>query len=185
MAKAPKRAFVCNECGADYPRWQGQCSACHAWNTITEMRIAASPQVARNERLSGYAGNAGVSKVQKLSDISLEALPRFSTGFKEFDRVLGGGVVPGSAILIGGNPGAGKSTLLLQTLCKLAEKYEIPTAQTVAIGDGANDLPMIKAAGLGIAYHAKPKVNEQAEVTIRHADLMGVFCILSGSMNQK
>ena len=82
----------------------GQCSACHAWNTITEMRIAASPQVARNERLSGYAGNAGVSKVQKLSDISLEALPRFSTGFKEFDRVLGGGVVPGSAILIGGNP---------------------------------------------------------------------------------
>ncbi|SQC39411.1 phosphoserine phosphatase [Klebsiella pneumoniae] len=70
-------------------------------------------------------------------------------------------------------------------LRKLAEKYEIPTAQTVAIGDGANDLPMIKAAGLGIAYHAKPKVNEQAEVTIRHADLMGVFCILSGSMNQK
>ncbi|EPZ8968723.1 DNA repair protein RadA [Enterobacter hormaechei] len=125
MAKAPKRAFVCNECGADYPRWQGQCSACHAWNTITEVRgVAASPSVARNERLSGYAGNAGVSKVQKLSDISLEALPRFSTGFKEFDRVLGGGVVPGSAILIGGNPGAGKSTLLLQTLCKLAEQMK-------------------------------------------------------------
>ena len=55
--------------------------------------------MARNERLSGYAGNAGVAKVQKLSDISLEELPRFSTGFKEFDRVLGGGVVPGSAIL--------------------------------------------------------------------------------------
>jgi hypothetical protein len=52
VAKAPKRAFVCNECGADYPRWQGQCSACHAWNTITEMRIAASPQVAKT-RLSG------------------------------------------------------------------------------------------------------------------------------------
>jgi len=125
VAKAPKRAFVCNECGADYPRWQGQCSACHAWNTITEVRgVAASPSVARNERLSGYAGNAGVSKVQKLSDISLEELPRFSTGFKEFDRVLGGGVVPGSAILIGGNPGAGKSTLLLQTLCKLAEQMK-------------------------------------------------------------
>lgn len=109
MAKAPKRAFVCNECGADYPRWQGQCSACHAWNTITEVRLAASPTVARNERLSGYAGSAGVAKVQKLSDISLEELPRFSTGFKEFDRVLGGGVVPGSAILIGGNPGAGET----------------------------------------------------------------------------
>ncbi|MGE6887273.1 DNA repair protein RadA, partial [Serratia bockelmannii] len=110
MAKAAKRAFVCNECGADYPRWQGQCSACHAWNTITEVRLAASPAAARNDRLSGYAGDAGVSKVQKLSEISLEALPRFTTGFLEFDRVLGGGVVPGSAILIGGNPGAGKST---------------------------------------------------------------------------
>ncbi len=60
-------------------------------------------------------------RCRSCQDISLEALPRFSTGFKEFDRVLGGGVVPGSAILIGGNPGAGKSTLLLQTLCKLAE----------------------------------------------------------------
>ncbi|MCY3187671.1 phosphoserine phosphatase, partial [Acinetobacter baumannii] len=64
-------------------------------------------------------------------------------------------------------------------------KYEIPTAQPVAIGDGANDLPMIKAAGLGIAYHAKPTVTEQAEVTPRHADLMRVFCLLSGSMNPK
>lgn len=63
-------------------------------NTITEVRLAASPTVARNERLSGYAGSAGVSKVQKLSDISLEELPRFSTGFKEFDRVLGGGWYP-------------------------------------------------------------------------------------------
>ena len=60
-----------------------------------------------------------------------------------------------------------------KTLTRLAQEYEIPLAQTVAIGDGANDLPMIKAAGLGIAYHAKPKVNEKTEVTIRHADLMG------------
>lgn len=124
MAKAAKRAFVCNECGADYPRWQGQCSACHAWNTITEVRLVATPS-ARNDRFSGFAGDAkGISRVQKLSEISLEALPRFSTGFKEFDRVLGGGVVPGSAILIGGNPGAGKSTLLLQTMCRLATEMK-------------------------------------------------------------
>ena len=71
------------------------------------------------------------------------------------------------------------------TLRRLADEHQIPGAQTVAIGDGANDLPMIKAAGLGIAYHAKPKVNEQTEVTIRHADLMGVFCIMSGSLNQE
>lgn len=123
MAKAAKRAFVCNECGADYPRWQGQCTACHAWNTITEVRLAAASS-SRNERFSGYAGNTEISKVQKLSDISLEELPRFSTGFKEFDRVLGGGVVPGSAILIGGNPGAGKSTLLLQTMCQLSTQMK-------------------------------------------------------------
>ncbi|MCT4709696.1 MAG: phosphoserine phosphatase [Ewingella sp.] len=72
-----------------------------------------------------------------------------------------------------------------ETLKRLANKYEIPAEQTVAIGDGANDLPMIQAAGLGIAYHAKPKVNEKTEVTIRHADLMGVFCILSGSLIQE
>lgn len=125
MAKAVKRAFVCNECGADYPRWQGQCSACQAWNSISEVRLAAAPAAGRSARLSGYAGDAGsLSKVQKLSEISLEALPRFSTGFTEFDRVLGGGVVPGSAILIGGNPGAGKSTLLLQTLCRLSQQMK-------------------------------------------------------------
>ena len=123
MAKSVKRAYVCNECGADYPRWQGQCSECHAWNCITEVRLAsASPN--RNDRFTGYAGDISIAKIQKLADISLEELPRFSTGFSEFDRVLGGGVVPGSAILIGGNPGAGKSTLLLQTLCKLSQNMK-------------------------------------------------------------
>lgn len=72
-----------------------------------------------------------------------------------------------------------------QTLKRLATKYEVPLEQTVAIGDGANDLPMIQAAGLGIAFHAKPTVNEKTEVTIRHADLMGLFCILSGSLIQE
>ncbi|MTD41107.1 phosphoserine phosphatase [Erwinia sp. CPCC 100877] len=71
------------------------------------------------------------------------------------------------------------------TLTRLAERYNIAPEQTVAIGDGANDLPMLKRAALGIAYHAKPKVNEKAEVTIRHASLMGVFCILSGSLKQE
>lgn len=123
MAKAIKRAFVCNECGADYPRWQGQCIACHTWNTITEVRLAAS-STSRVERLNVYAGSATGNQVQKLSAISLEASPRFSTDFKEFNRVLGGGVVPGSAILIGGNPGAGKSTLLLQTMCRISSQMK-------------------------------------------------------------
>lgn len=117
MAKV-KTAYVCNDCGAEYARWQGQCSACHAWNTITEVRIASINS--KNDRFNGYAGASG-SKVQKLSEISLSELPRFSSGFNELDRVLGGGIVPGSAILIGGHPGAGKSTLLLQVMCGLAQ----------------------------------------------------------------
>ncbi|MGL4860807.1 MAG: DNA repair protein RadA [Enterobacteriaceae bacterium] len=124
MAKPAKRAFVCNECGADYPRWQGQCSACQAWNSITEVRLAPAAN-ARSDRFAGYAGEkGGSSQVQKLADISLAELPRFSAGFRELDRVLGGGVVPGSAILIGGHPGAGKSTLLLQTMCLLAREMK-------------------------------------------------------------
>src|SRR5690554_16497 len=120
MAKAKqKTAFVCTECGADYPRWAGQCSACGSWNTISEVRLGSSP--ARQHVRSGFAGQTE-AKVQLLSEVDLQQVPRFSSGFNEFDRVLGGGIVPGSAILIGGSPGAGKSTLLLQTMCLLAEK---------------------------------------------------------------
>ena len=119
MAKAPKTAYVCNDCGAEFSRWQGQCSACKAWNTISEVRLISASKP-KNDRFSGYAGETQ-AKIQTLSEISLQQTPRFSSGFNELDRVLGGGIVPGSAILIGGHPGAGKSTLLLQVMCGLAE----------------------------------------------------------------
>ena len=119
MAKA-KTAYVCNDCGAEYSRWQGQCSACKAWNTISEVRLVSTP-TNKADRFSGYAGETR-AKIQTLDQISLQETPRFSSGFKELDRVLGGGVVPGSAILIGGHPGAGKSTLLLQVMCDLSQK---------------------------------------------------------------
>ena len=120
MAKAPKTAYVCNDCGAEFSRWQGQCSACKAWNTISEVRLISASNPAKNDRFSGYAGETR-AKIQTLSEISLQETPRFTSGFKELDRVLGGGIVPGSAILIGGHPGAGKSTLLLQVMCGLAK----------------------------------------------------------------
>ena len=120
MAKAPKTAYVCNDCGAEFSRWQGQCSACKAWNTISEVRLISASNSTRNDRFSGYAGETR-AKIQTLSEISLQETPRFTSGFKELDRVLGGGIVPGSAILIGGHPGAGKSTLLLQVMCGLAK----------------------------------------------------------------
>ena len=120
MAKAPKTAYVCNDCGAEFSRWQGQCSACKAWNTISEVRLISASNSTKNARFSGYAGETR-AKIQTLSEISLQETPRFTSGFKELDRVLGGGIVPGSAILIGGHPGAGKSTLLLQVMCGLAK----------------------------------------------------------------
>lgn len=120
MAKVPKTAYVCNDCGAEFSRWQGQCSACKAWNTISEVRLISASNSIKNDRFSGYAGETR-AKIQTLSEISLQETPRFTSGFKELDRVLGGGIVPGSAILIGGHPGAGKSTLLLQVMCGLAK----------------------------------------------------------------
>ena len=120
MAKAPKTAYVCNDCGEEFSRWQGQCSACKAWNTISEVRLISASNSTKNDRFSGYAGETR-AKIQTLSEISLQETPRFTSGFKELDRVLGGGIVPGSAILIGGHPGAGKSTLLLQVMCGLAK----------------------------------------------------------------
>ncbi|NWO04011.1 MAG: DNA repair protein RadA [Idiomarinaceae bacterium] len=119
MAKA-KSAYVCNDCGADFPRWLGQCPECKAWNTLTEIRLTSKTTSTSSER-RGFSGITE-GRVQTLNEVDLQEVPRFSSGFQEFDRVLGGGVVPGSAILIGGSPGAGKSTLLLQALCKLAER---------------------------------------------------------------
>ncbi|HSG51712.1 MAG TPA: ATPase domain-containing protein, partial [Rheinheimera sp.] len=100
-------------------RWQGQCTECGAWNTVSEVRLAST--ASKNARFEGYAG-AAVAKVMRLDEVDLRDVPRFSSGFAEFDRVLGGGIVPGSAILIGGHPGAGKSTLLLQIMCGLAQQ---------------------------------------------------------------
>ena len=117
MAKA-KIAFVCSDCGADYAKWQGQCSACNAWNTLVQFNPGPAAESGRAARGQGYAG--AQSEVTQLADIDLAELPRFASGIAELDRVLGGGLVPGSVVLVGGNPGAGKSTLLLQVMCLLA-----------------------------------------------------------------
>jgi len=121
MAKI-KSVYVCNDCGSEHARWQGQCGACKEWNTITEMRLDTPKDTKANERSDRFSGYAGATdnSLQTLDQISLTALPRIASGYQEFDRVLGGGIVPGSAILIGGSPGAGKSTLLLQVMCRLA-----------------------------------------------------------------
>lgn len=121
MAKT-KVAYVCSDCGADFPKWQGRCDACGAWNTLSEFRTGSPVSGGAKPKSGQFAGYAGsLSDVKTLSEIDLSEMPRMGTGVEELDRVLGGGLVPGSAILIGGHPGAGKSTLLLQVLCRLAQ----------------------------------------------------------------
>ena len=117
MAKA-KSVYTCTECGAQLAKWQGQCPDCGAWNTMVET-IAAPAAAERKGRFAGYAGTAGTVETQSLLAVNPEEVNRLPTGSSEFDRVLGGGLVPGSVVLLGGDPGIGKSTLLLQTLATL------------------------------------------------------------------
>lgn len=112
MAKA-KTVYVCGDCGSEHAKWQGQCNDCRAWNTLSSLAISAAPV------RGGFSGQ--IEPPKKLSDVSAVEQPRTMTGIGELDRVLGGGLVAGSAILISGNPGAGKSTLLIQVMCMLAE----------------------------------------------------------------
>ena len=123
MAKA-KLAYVCSECGSDHTKWQGQCGACKAWNTLQEFKISTSKSASVREGYAGAAGS-GINKIVKLNEVSLADLPRIGSGMAEFDRVLGGGLVPGSVTLVGGHPGAGKSTLLLQIMCYLAKEMSV------------------------------------------------------------
>ena len=114
MAKTKlKVAYVCTECGADHPKWQGQCAVCGEWNVLSRVNI--DPGVSLVE---GFAGET--SEMTKLNEVKSEELARMPTGIGELDRVFGGGFVPGSVVLMGGDPGAGKSTLLLQVSTKLA-----------------------------------------------------------------
>ncbi|OUS26745.1 DNA repair protein RadA [Gammaproteobacteria bacterium 45_16_T64] len=116
MAKAKTR-YVCTDCGSDFPKWAGQCGDCGVWNTLTEFAPDKGGPAAR--RGSGYAGES--KTVTTMSEVSIEDSARTGTGLAELDRVLGGGLVDGSVVLIGGDPGIGKSTILLQTMTFLGE----------------------------------------------------------------
>jgi DNA repair protein RadA/Sms len=143
MAKA-KTIFVCSECGGYATKWQGQCAHCNAWNTLVESVERAAP--ASTHR---FAALAQTSQVQPLSQVEAQELRRLATGISEFDRVLGGGLVPGGVVLIGGDPGIGKSTLLLQTLCRVG------AAHSTLYVSGEESLQQIalRARRLGLESH--------------------------------
>ena len=118
MAKS-KTVYVCSECGMDSPKWVGKCPSCGAWNTMKEMTIRpeSSSQMGSREARHALVGSASHSpRPIRLAEVSAEEEPRILTMDVELNRVLGGGIVPGSMTLIGGEPGIGKSTLLLQTI---------------------------------------------------------------------
>ncbi|MDY6032715.1 MAG: DNA repair protein RadA [Alloprevotella sp.] len=122
MAKE-KTAYVCSACGYDTPKWVGRCPSCGEWNTLTEVRLGPAPSPAAGRAVQAVAGLVrSMPAPVALRDVPAEAEPRCLTGDGELDRVLGGGIVPGSLILLGGEPGIGKSTLLLQTVLRLDDR---------------------------------------------------------------
>ncbi|WP_288392650.1 DNA repair protein RadA [uncultured Herbaspirillum sp.] len=121
MAKV-KTNYTCTECGGISNKWAGQCPACGQWNTLVETLVEAS---GGNRYSSGPQSLAQTAPVLSLADIEAIDVPRFGTGIEEFDRVLGGGLVPGGVALIGGDPGIGKSTLLLQALANISKLKKV------------------------------------------------------------
>ena len=115
---AVKTIYLCQQCGASSPKWAGQCPACDAWNTLVE--TVAAPRPTGGRAPSAARAMAGVAAVSPITSFTSAEAARLTSGIGEVDRVLGGGFVPGSIILIGGDPGIGKSTLLLQLAARLA-----------------------------------------------------------------
>ena len=137
MAKSTTR-YVCQECGGVHAKWAGKCDACGAWNTLVEEVVETAPKAMKpgGGRKIDFVGLDGAS----------QNTPRKAAGIGEFDRVLGGGLVPGSATLIGGDPGIGKSTLLLQVVARLAQ-----TARCAYVsGEEAVDQVRLRAQRLGV-----------------------------------
>src|SRR5687768_3815287 len=142
----PKTVFVCQECGAQSPKWLGRCPDCGAWNSLVEERpLPEGAAAASGEKRYALAATGGPQLYAEIDAVMAE---RVSTGIGEFDRVLGGGVVPGSLVLIGGEPGIGKSTLLLQAAAHFAQ-----TVGPVLYSSGEESEHQIKSRGerLGIA----------------------------------
>src|SRR5690349_7865881 len=149
MAKA-KTAYVCTDCGAEHSKWQGQCVECGVWNTLSEVVLApaSTAKASVGAQRSSYAGNAaGSAKVTPLTAVALTTEARTHTGIGELDRVLGGGLVQGSVVLIGGDPGIGKSTLLLQVLGTLG--LQLPSVYVT--GEESLSQVAARAQRLGLA----------------------------------
>ena len=141
----PKTEYRCSECGGKSTKWAGQCPDCGAWNSLVEV-VAVAARPAPNPRFAGYAGG-GANAVTNLAAVEPGNELRHSLGLPELDRVLGGGLVEGSVILLGGDPGIGKSTLLLQTLCVIGERL----SSLYVTGEESPEQVALRAQRLGLS----------------------------------
>ncbi|MGH1358395.1 MAG: DNA repair protein RadA [Burkholderiaceae bacterium] len=147
-----KSQFVCGECGGISAKWQGKCLHCGAWNQLEEVTVAAGSNKSRRP-LSGGERNASVIQMDQ---VPAETVDRFATGSDEFDRVLGGGLVAGSVVLIGGDPGIGKSTLLLQALIRLETERPV----LYVTGEESAAQVALRARRLGLEKASTPLLCE-------------------------
>ena len=142
----PTSHFVCQSCGASASKWGGKCEGCGGWNTLVEEAIQSGPPKGLGDGRKGL-GKAGRVEFVPLKSDGDQTFPRRLSGIGEFDRVTGGGLVPGSATLVGGDPGIGKSTLLLQVVCRLAKHHRVAYIS----GEEAVEQLRMRAARLGLA----------------------------------
>jgi DNA repair protein RadA/Sms len=139
MAKT-KSVFTCNECGASSPKWVGQCPSCNAWNTLYEAVVTPSSTIHAARQFGAP------SSARYLADVTAERIARIPTGINELDRVLGGGLVSGSVVLIGGDPGIGKSTLLTQALTTIGQNTQV----LYVSGEESTEQIALRAQRLGL-----------------------------------
>lgn len=158
MAKIKTR-YVCSDCGASYPRWSGQCGECQSWNTLEERLVDSR----KKKDPVQHWQHADTVDLLRLQDIVYSEADRLSSGMGELDRVLGGGLVPGSLILLGGEPGIGKSTLMLQTAFQMAEHRQ----QKIVYVSGEESSQQIKSRAARLNLHASEHFYLMAETDMR------------------
>lgn len=163
-SKSTKTQYSCTECGGVHPKWSGQCTDCQAWNTLSEVAMTvAAPQ---KGRWLGYAGDQSAT-VCLLPDIPATTVARQPTGIAELDRVLGGGLVNGSVVLIGGDPGIGKSTLLLQAVAAFSQASDA----LYITGEESLEQVSLRAQRLGVGdVPLKLLAETQVESILAHAE---------------
>jgi DNA repair protein RadA/Sms len=166
--KAPKTEYICTDCGASSAKWLGKCPACGAWNTLVETAAQAAP--------SRFAPLAQSTAVQSLGEVKAQEVDRSPSGHEELDRVLGGGLVEGSVVLIGGDPGIGKSTLLLQALASLSATQKV----LYVTGEESASQVALRAKRLGVSASAMrllPEINLERVLSALETEMPAVAVI--------